>query len=149
MLIFRGTEFTDFIDCELISICMVSEDGKHVLYLEEQDFNRSKFKAPVQSNVSATLDRVTEQGFAAQISRRPNYLRFDQATPMVVSPLFPECSPQILHRALCLITSLVAPWTPFPILAVSTRGEDSSGPTLCNRSMTQASVVCPVRSHHR
>lgn len=40
MLIFLDIEFTDFIDCELISIGMVSEDGKHVLYLEVQDFDR-------------------------------------------------------------------------------------------------------------
>jgi len=40
MLIFLDIEFTDFVDCELISIGMVSEDGKHVLYLEVQDFDR-------------------------------------------------------------------------------------------------------------
>lgn len=38
MLVFLDTEFTDFIDCELISIGMVSEDGQHELYLERADY---------------------------------------------------------------------------------------------------------------
>src|SRR5471030_2296502 len=38
MLIFLDTEFTDFIDCDLISIGMVSEDGQHELYLERSDY---------------------------------------------------------------------------------------------------------------
>ena len=38
MLIFLDTEFTDFIDCDLISIGMVSEDGCHQLYLERSDY---------------------------------------------------------------------------------------------------------------
>jgi len=38
MLIFLDTEFTDFINCDLISIGMVSEDGRHELYLERSDY---------------------------------------------------------------------------------------------------------------
>lgn len=60
MLVFLDTEFTDFIDCELISIGMVSEDGKHVLYLEVQDFDRSKCNAFVQSAVWSHLGRIDE-----------------------------------------------------------------------------------------
>jgi len=41
MLVFLDTKFTDFIDCELISIGIVSEDGRHECYLEVQDFDRS------------------------------------------------------------------------------------------------------------
>jgi hypothetical protein len=41
MLIFLDTEFTDFIDCELISIGMVSEDGQHEFYAERNDYNDS------------------------------------------------------------------------------------------------------------
>lgn len=55
MLVFLDTEFTDFIDFELISIGLVSEDGKHVLYLEVQDFDRSKCSAFVQSAVWSHL----------------------------------------------------------------------------------------------
>lgn len=40
MLIFLDTEFTDFVDCELISIGMVSEDGQHVFYAERSDYRR-------------------------------------------------------------------------------------------------------------
>lgn len=58
MLIFLDTEFTDFIDCELISIGMVSEDGKHALYLEVQDFDRSKCNAFVQSAVWGRLGQI-------------------------------------------------------------------------------------------
>jgi len=42
MLIFLDTEFTDFIDCELISIGMVSEDGQHAFYAEVLDLDRAK-----------------------------------------------------------------------------------------------------------
>lgn len=38
MLIFLDTEFSDFIDCDLISIGMVSEDGQHEFYAERTDY---------------------------------------------------------------------------------------------------------------
>lgn len=38
MLIFLDTEYTDSLDCDLISIGMVSEDGQHELYLERSDY---------------------------------------------------------------------------------------------------------------
>lgn len=38
MILFLDTEFTDFIDCELISIGMVSEDGLHEFYAERTDY---------------------------------------------------------------------------------------------------------------
>lgn len=60
MLIFLDTEFTDFIDCELISIGLVGEDGRHELYLEVQDFDRSKCNAFVQSAVWSQLGRIEE-----------------------------------------------------------------------------------------
>ncbi|WP_341677251.1 hypothetical protein [Niveibacterium sp. SC-1] len=40
MLIFLDTEFTDFIDCDLISIGMVSEDSKYEFYAERNDFRQ-------------------------------------------------------------------------------------------------------------
>ena len=39
MILFLDTEFTDFIQCELISISLVSEDGRHEFYGELTDFN--------------------------------------------------------------------------------------------------------------
>ena len=65
MLIFWDAEFTDFIDCELISIGMVSEDGQHELYLEVQDFDLSKCRAFVQSTVWSQLGQVA----GASVSR--------------------------------------------------------------------------------
>ncbi|MDR3413583.1 MAG: 3'-5' exoribonuclease [Formivibrio sp.] len=60
MLVFLDTEFTDFIDFELISIGMVSEDGQHELYLEVQDFDRSKCNSFVQSAVWPQLGRMND-----------------------------------------------------------------------------------------
>lgn len=39
MLIFLDTEYTDSLDCDLISIGMVSEDGRHELYVERSDYH--------------------------------------------------------------------------------------------------------------
>lgn len=39
MLIFLDTEFTDSLDCDLISIGMVTEDGQHELYLEHSEYH--------------------------------------------------------------------------------------------------------------
>lgn len=58
MILFLDTEFTDFIDCELISLGLVSEDGLHELYLEVQDFDRSICNAFVQSAVWAHLGQL-------------------------------------------------------------------------------------------
>lgn len=38
MFIFLDCEFTDFINCELVSIGMVSEDGRHEFYAERNDY---------------------------------------------------------------------------------------------------------------
>lgn len=51
MLVFLDCEFTDFIDCELISLAMVSDDGQHQIYLEVADVDRSKCNTFVQSAV--------------------------------------------------------------------------------------------------
>lgn len=57
MLVFLDTEFTDFADCELISIGMITEDGCHELYLEVQDFRREACNYFVQSTVWAHLGK--------------------------------------------------------------------------------------------
>jgi hypothetical protein len=38
MLLFIDTEFTDFLNIDLISIGLVSEDGRHQFYAERTDF---------------------------------------------------------------------------------------------------------------
>ncbi|MHB1249493.1 MAG: hypothetical protein ACYCZL_08890 [Polaromonas sp.] len=60
MLIFIDTEFTDFIDCELISIGMVSEDGQHMFYAEVQDFDCAKCNPYVQSGIWPLLGKIPD-----------------------------------------------------------------------------------------
>lgn len=54
-LLFLDTEFTDFIDCELISIGFVSENGAHEFYAERRDFEVKRCSTWVQSNVLPLL----------------------------------------------------------------------------------------------
>lgn len=58
MLLFLDCEFTDFIDCELISLGMVSAEGQHEIYLEVTDFDRLKCNAFVQSAVWSQLGKI-------------------------------------------------------------------------------------------
>ncbi|WP_287880950.1 hypothetical protein [Aquitalea sp.] len=60
MLIFFDAEFTDFIDCELISLGLISEDGQYELYLEVQDFDRLKCNAFVLAAVCSCLGRIAD-----------------------------------------------------------------------------------------
>lgn len=73
MLVFLDTEFTDFTDCELISVGMVSEDGQRELYLEVQDFDRSKCNAFVQSTVWANLGLI--EGASVHKADLPHHLQ--------------------------------------------------------------------------
>lgn len=57
MMLFLDSEFTDFIDCELISIGMVSEDGQHKFYAEVQDYDRAKCNPYVQSGIWPLLGK--------------------------------------------------------------------------------------------
>lgn len=58
MLIFLDTEFTDFIDCELIAIGMVSEDGKHEFYAERTDYDTSTCSDFVREAVIPHLGKI-------------------------------------------------------------------------------------------
>ena len=55
MLLFLDTEFTDFIDIELISIGIVSEDGLHTFYAERNDFRRESASDFVRTAVMPHL----------------------------------------------------------------------------------------------
>lgn len=57
MLVFLDTEFTDFINCELVSIGLVCEDGLNMLYLEVQDFDQKCCSAFVREAVLSQLER--------------------------------------------------------------------------------------------
>jgi len=55
MLVFLDTEYTDAIDCDLISVGMVSQDGKHELYLERADYRAEWCNSFVQAAVLPQL----------------------------------------------------------------------------------------------
>ena len=57
MLIFLDTEFTDFVRPELISIALVSEDGRE-FYAERTDFQRDACNDFVRETVLPLLGRV-------------------------------------------------------------------------------------------
>jgi len=70
MLIFLDAEFTDFIQCDLISIGMVDETGRHSFYAERSDFERSWCNPIVQTGILPLLDGsnvVTRTELAAQL----------------------------------------------------------------------------------
>ena len=55
MLLFLDTEFTHFIDCDLISIGLVSQDGEHEFYGERTDFDHDSCSDFVQAAVLVHL----------------------------------------------------------------------------------------------
>ncbi|HEF4840748.1 TPA: 3'-5' exoribonuclease [Burkholderia vietnamiensis] len=60
MRIFVDTEFTDFIDCDLISIALVAEDGRE-FYAERNDFDRHACSAFVREAVLPQLGQYPER----------------------------------------------------------------------------------------
>jgi hypothetical protein len=63
MLLFLDTEFTDFHDCSLISIGLVSEDGSFEYYGERTDFDYEACNSFVRSHVWANLGRFAHRRF--------------------------------------------------------------------------------------
>ena len=55
-LCFIDTEFTDFINTDLISLGAVTEDGKHEFYCELNDYNRKASSEFVRNVVEPLLD---------------------------------------------------------------------------------------------
>lgn len=71
--LFLDTEFTDFIDCDLISIGIVSDDGRE-FYAERNDFDLSRCSQFVKEGVlpllgrePATIGTETEIGIALKV----------------------------------------------------------------------------------
>ena len=58
MLVFLDTEYTDSLDCDLISIGMVSEDGSHELYLERSDYEETWCSSFVRAAVLPQLGKA-------------------------------------------------------------------------------------------
>jgi hypothetical protein len=76
MRIFVDTEFTDFIDCDLISIALVADDGRE-FYAERTDFDRKACSAFVCEAVLPQLGRYPERMFSRSSLRSElhNWLR--------------------------------------------------------------------------
>lgn len=70
MLIFLDTEFTDFIDCELISIGMISEDGQREFYAERSDYQAQWCNQFVHAAVLPQLGKVGPALDRAQLAVR-------------------------------------------------------------------------------
>ena len=56
MLVFLDCEYTDFIQCDLISIGMVSEDGQRSFYAQRCDYEQSWCNSFVRVGVLPLLD---------------------------------------------------------------------------------------------
>ncbi|MFC6520885.1 hypothetical protein ACFQAT_15195 [Undibacterium arcticum] len=65
MLIFLDTEFTDFIDIELISIGLVSQDGRE-FYAERNDFDVAKCNNFVRAGI---LPMLTQNDSSVAMTR--------------------------------------------------------------------------------
>lgn len=63
MRIFIDTEFTDFIDCDLISIALVADDGRE-FYAERTDFDRHTCSAFVREAVLPQLGQYPGRIFS-------------------------------------------------------------------------------------
>lgn len=71
MLLFLDTEFTDFIDIDLISIGLVSEDGSATFYAERNDYRREAASDFVRDAVLPQLGQQPENSCSREeLTRR-------------------------------------------------------------------------------
>ena len=74
MLVFLDTEFTDFTWPNLISLALVSEDGRE-FYAERTDYHRDDCSQFVRDNVQPLLGRVP--GAACTNKELTDHVRLD------------------------------------------------------------------------
>lgn len=60
MLLFLDTEYTDPLNIELISLGLVSEDGKHEFYCERNDFEKDFCNEFVRNTVLPHIGKIPE-----------------------------------------------------------------------------------------
>ena len=70
MLVFLDTEFTDSLDCDLISLGMISEDGLHELYVERSDYRMEWCNSFVHAAVLPQLGSAGQALNQHQLSHR-------------------------------------------------------------------------------
>lgn len=85
MLVFLDTEFTDLLDCDLISIGMVSLDGKHSLYLERSDYRADWCSPFVQSAVLPQLGHAGAAVTRAELADRLTAFFANLPTTVIVA----------------------------------------------------------------
>ena len=79
MRIYIDTEFTDFFDCDLISIALVSEDGRE-FYGERSDYDDARCSAFVREAVLPQLGQFPDRVFTRDALRAEVLAWFDQFT---------------------------------------------------------------------
>ncbi|WP_176317934.1 3'-5' exoribonuclease [Burkholderia vietnamiensis] len=77
MLVFVDCEFTDFIDCDLISIGLVADDGRE-FYGERSDYDRAGCSAFVREAVLPQLGQYPARVFAREALRKELLTWLDQ-----------------------------------------------------------------------
>ncbi|WP_291022789.1 3'-5' exoribonuclease [Hydrogenophaga sp.] len=73
MILFFDTEFTDFLDIELISIGLVSEDGHHTFYAERSDYRAVACSEFVRQAVVPLLGKWPDRIFTREALSRELY----------------------------------------------------------------------------
>ncbi len=73
MILFFDTEFTDFLDIELISIGLVSEDGHHIFYAERSDYRAVACSEFVRQAVVPLLGKWPDRIFTREALSRDLY----------------------------------------------------------------------------
>lgn len=77
MRFFVDTEFTDFIDCDLISVAVVAEDGRE-FYGERSDFDRAACSEFVRAAVLPQLGQPPGRSFTREALRIALLAWFEQ-----------------------------------------------------------------------
>lgn len=110
MLIFLDTEYTDPLNCDLISIGMVSEDKQYELYVERSDFSRECCNKFVQATVLPQLgmhgSALSRDQLAARLKSwfaalpRSITIACDSVTDweLLLDALNNECPPNLIGR---------------------------------------------------
>ena len=77
MRIFVDAEFTDFIDCDLISIALVADDGRE-FYGERSDYDEASCSAFVREAVLPQLGQFPDRVFTRESLRAELLAWLDQ-----------------------------------------------------------------------
>ncbi|WP_288831193.1 3'-5' exoribonuclease [uncultured Paraburkholderia sp.] len=77
MRLFVDTEFTDFIDCDLVSIALVADDGRE-FYGERSDYDRASCNEFVRAAVLSQLGQYPDRVYTREALRAALVAWLDQ-----------------------------------------------------------------------